>query len=440
MANLNGFKTHASHVVAAIRLRPQKPHVVFLNETKTDEGDKDFKLEGYEIVCKLDRNKGAGGIAVFARTDIAARVTVVHESEHDERCWVAIHSTKGPYLACCWYRPPNSGEIDSIVRFREELITLRSEGVGTIVVGDINVHLKRWLYHSLRNSAEGELLRSYCNELGLRQLVREPTRDGSLLDLVLTDITELTCEVGPKVADHRYIVATANVDVPETAIVKRSVWNYNKADWEMLQDSINEEDWGFLQAMHPSEGAAKLTEVILEMAEQAIGKRTISEKKTTHPWLTERAVQAVAKRDTMAGTELEKDAVLECSRIMKEDREQYIAKMKQELLSLKQGSKQWWRKSQQLMGEEAKICSIPALKSNENVWILNAKGKADLLAKTFAEKNKLIEKEENRFASIRSSGELQWNLLVPTIENAEKVMENLKEESGTGPDSMPARI
>ena len=46
----------------------------------------------------------------------------------------------------------------------------------------------------------------------------------------------------------------------------------------MMQDSINEEDWGFLQAMHPSEGAAKLTEVILEMAEQAIGKRTISEK------------------------------------------------------------------------------------------------------------------------------------------------------------------
>ena len=50
--NLDGFATHASDVVAAIRLRKAVPHVVFLNETKTDESDKNVNLEGYVRICK----------------------------------------------------------------------------------------------------------------------------------------------------------------------------------------------------------------------------------------------------------------------------------------------------------------------------------------------------------------------------------------------------
>ena len=65
--NLNGFATHAVRVVAAIRLRQNKPHVVFLNETKTDQADKSFNLEGYVLVYRGDRCKGGGGIAVLAR-------------------------------------------------------------------------------------------------------------------------------------------------------------------------------------------------------------------------------------------------------------------------------------------------------------------------------------------------------------------------------------
>ena len=61
--NLNGFATNAARVVAAIRLRATVPHVVFLNETKTDQGDKLFELEGFVKVYRGDRCKGGGGIA-----------------------------------------------------------------------------------------------------------------------------------------------------------------------------------------------------------------------------------------------------------------------------------------------------------------------------------------------------------------------------------------
>ena len=138
--NLRGFATNSPRVVAAIRLRARKPHIVFLNETLTDESDKSFKLEGYELIYKGDRCKGGGGIAVFARSDVAFRVTLLEKGD-DERCWITIHSEEGPYLGCCWYRPPVRGELESILRFKNELLKHRATGIGTIIIGDINVIL-----------------------------------------------------------------------------------------------------------------------------------------------------------------------------------------------------------------------------------------------------------------------------------------------------------
>ena len=204
------------------------------------------QLEGHGKVYQGDRCKGGGGAAVFARVDVATRVTLVSESP-DERCWVTIHSDEGPYLACCWYRPPKQGEIASIVRFKEELLKLRSTGVGTIIIGDINVHCKRWLRHSHSNSAEGECLYNVCSEMGLKQLIREPTRDDYLLDLVMTDIPNVACETGSKIADHRYVIARFTGRVPTTVAVQRTVWNYGRADWQLLQDRLDAHDWNFLR-------------------------------------------------------------------------------------------------------------------------------------------------------------------------------------------------
>ena len=142
--NLNGFITNAVRVVVAIRKLASIPHVVFLNETMTDEANRVFHLEGYVKVYRGNRSKGGRGIAVFARADAATRVTLVFDESPDERCWITIHSDDGPFLACCWYRPPKQGAIASITRFKAEFTTLRSTGISTIIVGDINVHSVRW--------------------------------------------------------------------------------------------------------------------------------------------------------------------------------------------------------------------------------------------------------------------------------------------------------
>jgi hypothetical protein len=302
--NLNGFATNSAKVMTAIRLRSNVPHVVFLNETKTDEGDKIFSLEGFVKIYKGDRCKGGGGIAIFARADIAARVTLLDDTSVDERCWITIHSDGGPYVACCWYRPPKQGETESIARFRDELLEFRTTGIGTIIIGDINVHSQRWLRHSNSNSVEGTMLQNICNEVGLKQFIREPTRDKYLLDLVLSDV-DLICEVGPKIADHKSIVARLEAKVQKNIVVKRTVWNYRNADWVQMQERLECTDWSFLQAMQPDDGAEKLVEIKLVIANAAIGKKQMTERKSTPPWLIERTAAAQARRDAAEGTDHE---------------------------------------------------------------------------------------------------------------------------------------
>ena len=103
-----------------------------------------------------------------------------------------------------------------------------------MIIGDLNVHLRAWLRHSSGNSPEGELLYSICNESGLKQIAREPTRANNLLDLVITDMQEASAIVGPKIRDHNYVIVDLGFTMPETTSVQRTVWDYKKADWDQL--------------------------------------------------------------------------------------------------------------------------------------------------------------------------------------------------------------
>ena len=165
-------------LTARIRLMLRKPDIVCLNETFLDSSTKEVSLEGYSLVARRDRCDGrqCGGVAVFARSEVAERITLLEKSQQHERVWLMLHSNSCPYLLGVWYRPPDPGECYSINTVRNEWGRLSANAMGTLIVGDINVHHIRWLRHSSRNSSEGTALRHVCQDLGFQQLVKDPTR------------------------------------------------------------------------------------------------------------------------------------------------------------------------------------------------------------------------------------------------------------------------
>ena len=177
--------------VRVCRLMESKPSVLCLTETWADKGLPSLRTEGYTLISRRDRDDGrlGGGVAVFALEKLAHRVTLLENSQVAERSWVIIHSDHGPYVIGCWYRPPAPGEVDSIRSSKEEAQLHATNAVGCVLLGDFNIHHRKWLKFSNRNRLEGQELCTVCKELGMTQLVHEPTRGDHLLDLVLSSFS-----------------------------------------------------------------------------------------------------------------------------------------------------------------------------------------------------------------------------------------------------------
>ena len=77
---------------------------------------------------------------------------------------------------------------------------------------------------------------------------------------------------------------------------------------------------------------------------------------------------------------------------------------------------------------EAQLSSIPALKTSEGTWVLDAQEEANLLADTFAGKSKLPRLCRNSYTECALSLELQAAVAGPTEQQCVAVLAGLGEE------------
>ena len=83
---------------------------------------------------------------------------------------------------------------------------------------------------------------------------------------------------------------------------------------------------------------------------------------------------------------LEKDTTLKCSAGLAAAHHDYTARTALKMRCPRPVSKLSWKKAKEVLKQ---VSSIPALKTSEGAWVLEAQGKANLFADTFAGKCKL---------------------------------------------------
>ena len=91
---------------------------------------------------------------VFVKQELADSAAALEISDSEERVWLSVHSDHGPYLVRVWYRAPDPGQTKGVDTLKEELVKHREASLGTLAVGDFNVHNRKWLVHSAKNSPE----------------------------------------------------------------------------------------------------------------------------------------------------------------------------------------------------------------------------------------------------------------------------------------------
>ena len=290
------------------------------------------------------------------------------------------------------------------------------------------------------NRQMGLLLQSICEDAGLRQRVRGPTRGDHLLDLVLSDVEDLSVDVLPAVADHRLVLSKLHLAVPEIIEEDRLVWNFGKADWDAVVDALDEEAWEDLADENADDGVTRISAAVFSAMKMNISQKRLHRPKSSHPWLTDAAVAEIEKKIEAIGSEDEQRAAELCSAVIVGEYEKYKTRMREKLKEARPGTKYWWQLSRQLLQMKGRTSSIPALKDPDGTWAMGAADKAELFKKTFAAKQYLPVAVVNEYSALLQGPCRQEALGSVTAERVKEVLEALRVDSATGPDLLPTRV
>ena len=382
---------------------------------------------------------------LFARDNFAANIVHVGDSSVDERSWHIVHGDCGPILLCLWYRPPNIGELESIQRFEQELDKYSRNTVAVMVIGDMNVHNAEWLRHSNGPSREGSELETVCCTQGLRQHVKHPTRGPYLLDLVLSNFSSgIRCKVVPGVRDddHEGVLTTVNVSVPATRPVRRQVYDFKKADWVSLKSKLLRVEWEEqIRTRSADDAAAWMTDSLLKIVDECIPSKWITDKSYSHPWINDACRESLRRKHESRGTERYAEMRDACSEVFLATYQDYVKKTRETLKSMDPSSRGWWKIANTLLTKASTTENIPALQRADGSWAMSPEERANELASTFREKSQLPPEHTNQYTELKhEQRDPQTGFLRLRVRTVLKLLKDLDENSGTGPDRLPARI
>ena len=110
----------------------------------------------------------------------------------------------------------------------------------------------------------------------------------------------------------------------------REGWKFGIADWERLKKDLEEEYWTFITSLSADDAAVHLSSRVLELAKKNIQKTVICDRKSSHSWLNDSVLQAVAKKKEAEGTPQEKNLAKECSEVVKREYFNWVAEVRKD--------------------------------------------------------------------------------------------------------------
>ena len=204
-SNVRGFISRVAELSARLLLMERKLSVLCLTEAWADKGLQTMRMEGYALYPGMTVHTADWEAdwlcSLWSGLPTGSPSSRIPRSQ--SAVWVMIHSDHGPYVIGCWYRPPAPGEVDTIRSFKKKGTAACCERRGLCCAGRLNIYHQKWLKYSNRNSLEGQELSAVCKELGLTQLVREPTSGAHLFDF-----PGMKAGVLPLIAYHKLVTAT----------------------------------------------------------------------------------------------------------------------------------------------------------------------------------------------------------------------------------------
>ena len=146
-------------------------------------------MDGYELF-RLDRNRHGGGVAIYCRSELEPKIISKLRIQNIEMLWIETSvQIKNIIFGAC-YRPPNQNT-DERSFFLDGLQSVFDEVLDTIklpfiLLGDFNDRSTSWGKDHKNSELKFDLV-NLINSYNFSQLINEPTRNDSILDLIITN-------------------------------------------------------------------------------------------------------------------------------------------------------------------------------------------------------------------------------------------------------------
>ena len=196
-------------------------------------------------VYRKDRSDGYGGVFIACQNSLVSEEINLNTNAEVVACRVHQSGSR-PLVICSLYRPPR----DDLVYMKALCDTLTDivtnhPNSPIWIAGDINLPNVNWERNIINGNtytaALCNLFLTFIVDCGLTQMVDFPTRRQNILDIFVTNRPSLVtaCKPVPGISDHEAVLIDslliANVQSP----VKRTIYKWNRADWDELNDTTN---------------------------------------------------------------------------------------------------------------------------------------------------------------------------------------------------------
>ena len=273
---------------------------ICLSETYLDSSTPDnlVEIEGYKLILTdHPDNIKRGGVCIYCKESLPVRV--ISTPYFKEALLLEMSYNNKKVMVSVIYRSPSqtNDEFDAFLSNLQLLLNdINHRKPLLVVAGDFNSRCSSWWSNDI-NTTEGLKLFSLTSSNGFSQLIHDPTHiqanSSSCINLVFTDQPNLLVNLCVHASlhpncHHQIVHSSFNVNIYYPPPYQRLVWDYKKADANIIRKALDSVNWERLfDSKNINEQVIALNETILNVFRNYVPNKYITIDDKDPVWMNE---------------------------------------------------------------------------------------------------------------------------------------------------------
>ena len=441
-----------------------KNHILFyeydifsISETWLDStiSNTDLMVSGYHSPYRIDCSRHQRGVLLYLSLKLPAKRRPDLEQFGSDIICVELQQHGTKCLICNCYRSPSS----DIIQFCSDLDNILENSIhefqDVICIGDMNARNSVFWENDVTNT-DGRALSAYIQEVGMVELIHEPTRlmgnSRSCIDLILSNNPDGIISVGTRdklteMCDHKPIFAMLNYSVPKRKTYKRMVWNYNEGLYEEFRYSLLNAPWqGCYIRDDVNTSVQNWLDLFLYCAESCVPHYETTIRPCDKPFMKSHIRTLMRKRDRLyirykktlnenAYSEYKHYRNIVVSEVRKAKME-FDANIDNKICNGSISKSCWWKVCKSSLGM-SKLSSGGPLNAN-GVLVTDDNCKANILNDFFVSQSKLV--VTSTPPELEPTGTFHISSIITQPEDIYKILSQLDTSKACGPDGIGNKL